>query len=289
MDTKDLNRIIDFSIDAHRNVNQKYDGLPYYIHLMNVDYYVQLFKHLLPTENDIFLARGGAWTHDLIEDTGLTFNNVRKITGDEIANISFYCTNHRGKTRTERANTDYYEGIKIDHIILFVKICDRLANTAHSFLYGNKCMFETYKEEYQHFKDELYLVDNEKYNEMWNYLENIEIYAKPYIPYFKDIITFDENTIHRINLPKLIPFELYHELYLKGIIRKQNLRKNTYYFGTCRNAEVAFWNGYEFTYMRTKFGSIFPENIKHMEDDNNYDVFIPLKKVEPNDNQRINF
>lgn len=64
-------------------------------------------------------------------------------------------------------------------------------------------------------------------------------------------------------------------------IAKQNLKDKTYYFGLCRNAHIAVWDakGDTFWYIRIKFGSFFTEEIKHMEDDEGFDVFIPMHEV----------
>jgi hypothetical protein len=100
---------------------------------------------------------------------------------------------------------------------------------------------------------------------------------------YTKIDKFDEDSIERIHLPKPIPKELYDELFSKGILKKEQLKKNHYYYGTCRNSNIAQWNGEEFVYMRTKFGDIFPETINHLSDDNGYDLFIPLKEIESNE------
>ena len=38
--------------------------------------------------------------------------------------------------------------------------------------------------------------------------------------------------------------------------------------------------GDKFEYMRTKFGSTFPETINHFQNDDGYDVFVPIKLKE---------
>lgn len=82
-------------------------------------------------------------------------------------------------------------------------------------------------------------------------------------------------------LPIPIPNELYKELYEKGVIRKSELKIGEYYFGKCRNASVAKWNGEKFIYRRLKFGHWSNDEINHLHDDNGYDVFIPIDKVVP--------
>lgn len=64
-----------------------------------------------------------------------------------------------------------------------------------------------------------------------------------------------------------------------GAIPKSELIEGAIYLGRCRNAKEALWNGSEFVYIRHKWASIFRERIKHFEDDDGCDVFIPIKKL----------
>lgn len=66
-----------------------------------------------------------------------------------------------------------------------------------------------------------------------------------------------------------------------GGIRKKELKDGHTYEGSCRNASKAVWNdeGQYFTYQRTKFGYTFTERINHFEDDDGYDIFVPLKDL----------
>ena len=64
------------------------------------------------------------------------------------------------------------------------------------------------------------------------------------------------------------------------MIAKKDLINNQDYIGACRNAFVAKWIKEKemFCYIRTKFGSTFLEWIRHPEDDDGFDLFIPYKK-----------
>ena len=64
------------------------------------------------------------------------------------------------------------------------------------------------------------------------------------------------------------------------VIPKKELEPDTEYEGICRNAGAAVWDGEEFVYKRYKFGSWFDEKINHFEDDEGYDVFVPMKVIE---------
>jgi (p)ppGpp synthase/HD superfamily hydrolase len=271
-----------YIIKAHAAINHKYDGLPYHVHLKKVNEIAQQYIHLIDDEHkeNVLIA---AWGHDLLEDTHETYNDVKKELGEDVANIIYIVSNEKGKTRSERANDKYYQGIVNDKLALFVKLCDRIANMTYSKLYGNIDMFNKYKSELSHFKEKLY---NGLYDELWDVLDKIDFTKKDEM-YYKNIDKFDKNSVHCIHLPKPISDSLYNELFEKGILRKNELELNQYYYGKCRNANVAVWNGMNFVYMRTKFGSKFPEYINHLEDDNGFDLFIPVEKVIPNESEII--
>lgn len=77
--------------------------------------------------------------------------------------------------------------------------------------------------------------------------------------------------------------------YEAGMIAKKDLKDGTQYAGSCRNAYVAKWDArkQEFNYLRTKFGETFAESIKHPEDDNRFDLFIPMVEIkDPEDEER---
>ena len=101
--------------------------------------------------------------------------------------------------------------------------------------------------------------------------------------YWKNRVPFlDEDDIPSI--PK-VDKEKYEEIIIPNIIRcggipKKDLLVGKTYIGSCRNASEATWDGEKFTYMRTKFGYTYPEKINHFQDDDGYDVFVPIKLKE---------
>jgi hypothetical protein len=85
-------------------------------------------------------------------------------------------------------------------------------------------------------------------------------------------------------VPKVCP-DVYNDIIIPAFIRcgaipKSQLEIGFVYEGSCRNADKAVWNGFQFEYEREKFGSKFKEKINHFEDDNGYDLFVPIKKCE---------
>ncbi len=65
-----------------------------------------------------------------------------------------------------------------------------------------------------------------------------------------------------------------------GAIPKEQLEVGATYEGTCRNASKATWNGTRFDYERCKFGTTYTDHINHFQDDDGYDVFVPIRKIE---------
>ena len=120
--------------------------------------------------------------------------------------------------------------------------------------------------ETQEVKDKLKKEKEERYNTVLNHWKE----RKPFR---------DDDDIPPI--PIVLPKD-YEEIIVPNIIRcggipKDKLIVGKTYIGDCRNAREAVWDGEKFTYMRTKFGSTYPETINHFQDDDGYDLFVPLK------------
>ena len=177
-------------IDQHRNTNHFYDTyLPYEFHLRMVNQVAQDYKHLLDNDKDYYtgepivnpiiqvsLAKAcmlATWGHDLIEDTRVSYNDVKEHLGQEAADIVYAVTNEKGKNRKERGGVKYYEGIRQTPGAVFVKLCDRIANVQYSKMTKSR-MFEMYKKEHKDF--ELMIgryTDNKDLEPMFEYLSNL--------------------------------------------------------------------------------------------------------------------
>jgi (p)ppGpp synthase/HD superfamily hydrolase len=147
-------KIISYAIDAHAKVNHLYDGFPYSVHLSMVALFAQKYINELPTaiQSDILDA---CWLHDTIEDCRLTYNDILKISNKQVADIVYAVTNEKGKNRIERANKEYYKGIRSVPFARFVKLCDRLANVLYS-KNSKSDMFKKYESENEHFIESLF-------------------------------------------------------------------------------------------------------------------------------------
>ena len=167
------------AIEAHRAVNHYYDNdLDYQVHLDMAAVFGKLFIHLIP-EKDRNNVMDGIYEHDTLEDTPNTFNDLKKATNEVVAEITYACTNEKGRTRAERANDKYYKGIRNTKYATFVKLCDRLANVKYSTNGGSR-MADLYRKENYHFKKMLKrrksfwkFFEKPEYIEMWDLLEEL--------------------------------------------------------------------------------------------------------------------
>ena len=176
----------------HKSVNQNYGGyLPYEFHLRLTASYVTRFAHLTDIKGeDLQTIYAAAYYHDSMEDARLTYHDVQKafrelneegchIHVDEAAEIVYALTNEKGRTREERADDKYYEGIRNTKYASFLKMCDRLANIRYSTLMGiQQRMAVIYAGEMPHFLQSIGHVPTEMAEEAEKMLR--EGYQRPY-------------------------------------------------------------------------------------------------------------
>ena len=156
----------------HDDTNHMYDTyLPYSFHLRMVSNVAKDYIHLLPKNLQV-PAILAAWGHDLIEDTRVSYNDVRKELGYDAAEIVYAVSNEKGKNRKERANDKYYKGICETPGATFVKLCDRIANVQYSKMTKSR-QFEMYKEENENFTNSLKNYTGGDLEELFNYLNSL--------------------------------------------------------------------------------------------------------------------
>lgn len=171
---------IKWCIDQHENTNHKYDDyLNYEFHLRMVAQAAKDFINLIPDSNDgensfrdsVAMA---AYGHDLIEDTRVSYNDVKEVLGLQAADIIYAVSNEKGKNRKERANDKYYEGIRNTPGAVFVKLADRIANVQYSKMTKSR-MFGMYEKENGHFLTSLGFGVGREHplGEMCHYLKNL--------------------------------------------------------------------------------------------------------------------
>lgn len=116
-------------------------------------------------------------------------------------------------------------------------------------------------------KEEIIAEHNAKRKEWWE--THLEPFKEPYdVPNLPIVDKFEWETFY---VPILIK---------RGAIPKDKLEIGATYIGECRNASEAIWLGEYFEYQRYKFGFTYPEKINHFQDDNGFDLFVPIMKKE---------
>ena len=165
----------EYAINLHKEKNCTYGDLPYETHLQLVVDNVERFIHLLPeyVQDDV---RCAGWGHDLIEDCGVSYNDVKKALGEAPADIIYDVSNEMGKNRREKAEKTYPK-IRKDYRAVYLKGCDRLANAEYSKA-NNPRMFAMYKKEYPTFRKALMTDPNEcnLFVPLWDALDKVHEY-----------------------------------------------------------------------------------------------------------------
>lgn len=144
-----LLRAIELARLAHEKQVRKYTGIPYFTHLAEVASIVSLVT------NDVDTI-ATAYLHDTLEDTRLTFYELDRMMGVEVAGMVQWLTDEEDLgTRKERVAADV---IRLSHApakVQNVKLADIISNTstirqhdpkfAKKYLEEKRAMFEVLK------------------------------------------------------------------------------------------------------------------------------------------------
>lgn len=193
-DIKDkIQKARQYAMDAHSAVGQTFDGKPYIFHLDLASAFSDIFSSTLNYVYSVAVKNRGydfypdfvtdviaaVYLHDAIEDAHKTYNDIKQIFGQNIAELVFAVTNNKGRSRKDRANEEYYNGIKATFGATFIKHCDRLANMAYSN-YSGSGMAEAYKKEHPHYVKALESAECYGYKTMLDAMHDISIGKDPY-------------------------------------------------------------------------------------------------------------
>lgn len=166
-----------YAIACHNGTNHKYGDKDYTTHLQMVVLNAVKYIYYVEEEGnyrDVVLA--ACWLHDVIEDCRVTYNDVRGWVGGACADIVYALTNEKGKNRKERANEKYYQGIRDNHLAVFVKLCDRISNFEYSLM-TQSTMAKMYSRENNDFCSSL-SDGTDRYQNMFKRLQSLEKRAK---------------------------------------------------------------------------------------------------------------
>jgi (p)ppGpp synthase/HD superfamily hydrolase len=177
----DLKVIEVYAEKCYADANCTYgdNGGSYMIHIrMVVDF---LYKHgnVFKTAGDTINTIGASFAHDLIEDAKQTYNDIKKIGGKDVADITLGVTDVPAENRLMKHLLTMGKTVR-DYRAIILKLADIYANTSYSKKEGSS-MYEKYVEEYSYrkaiFKKALswYKDDINQFEliDIWNELDEI--------------------------------------------------------------------------------------------------------------------
>lgn len=156
---------------AHRDIDQRYGGAPYEVHLEQVVETALRYIHHIPQidRENVLEAAGG---HDTIEDTLLSYKDLLKMTNKMVADLIFAVSNERGHDKKEILFKTLPK-IWSDPYAIFIKLCDRIVNTRNSKT-GKPKLYAEYQQIYPIFRYALKIQG--MYEDMWEELDMLTAY-----------------------------------------------------------------------------------------------------------------
>jgi len=162
----------DFASKHHKG--QWYGDKPYMYHLKKVSDVALDFGY---TDESILMS---CLLHDIIEDTEVTYKDVKEKFGEEVAEIVYCVTDELGRSRKERKSKTYKK-IRNNPKSIVVKLCDRISNITESM--GN--------DNYNLKLMKMYL---DEHNEFVNGISNddsLDLTTKVWIKYYTVIVDLE--------------------------------------------------------------------------------------------------
>lgn len=145
-----LDEIVSYAEKCYADANCKYGEGSYMIHIqMVLDYsnkHCAVFKNI----DDAFYVAGAAACHDLMEDAKQTYNDICRVAGKDVADITLGVTDVPAENRLMKHLLTMGKTVR-DHRAIILKLADIYANTSYSKANGSS-MYAKYVEEYPYRK-----------------------------------------------------------------------------------------------------------------------------------------
>ena len=155
---------------THEHATQTWGGHPYWVHLEAVEEVLVRFGYA-GSDSDLHITRSiVAWLHDILEDGALSYNDLKKEFGEDVAEAAYALTEEKGRNRKERKPDHHYEAIQANALACVVKLADRIANVEQSVKEGSR-MHGLYKKEYGVFREKLYVEGMA--DDLWGHLDEL--------------------------------------------------------------------------------------------------------------------
>lgn len=153
-----------YSLKKHEH--QTYDEnplVPYSVHLFFAVTFGLQYLYLLD-KNKHEIAIMALWLHDVREDLGISYNEIKQKFGFDVAEIVYCLTNNDGRTREEKAVNTYGPKTSTNRLAVYGKLCDRLANVKYGTL-KESSMLKKQKKEFAYMVEILFVPG--EYDQMW--------------------------------------------------------------------------------------------------------------------------
>jgi len=155
----------EFSLKFHST--QIYGELyPYYKHLEDVYNVLIRFRFNEEEHLDLLVA---SFLHDIIEDTEISYSDLKREFNINVAEIVYCMTDELGRNRKEK-KAKTYPKIRSNPKSVILKVADRIANVEFSSTQSNDHK-KMYMKEYSDF--EYHLRIYKQIPEMWEYLKSL--------------------------------------------------------------------------------------------------------------------
>ncbi|MEA1980594.1 MAG: HD domain-containing protein [candidate division Zixibacteria bacterium] len=138
----------EFALKAHDQ--QRYGDKPYIVHLKAVVNHLECYGET---------AQVVGYLHDVVEDTEVSYNELKELFGKFIADCVAIVTDELGSNRKERKKKTYKKMAKVSGdlaLALTVKAADRLANIQACIAGNNNDLLDVYKKEHPNFQRSVY-------------------------------------------------------------------------------------------------------------------------------------
>ncbi|RPI81265.1 MAG: hypothetical protein EHM34_08870 [Nitrosopumilales archaeon] len=175
----DIAKIYAYANKAYNDANCTYGDGSYMIHINMVMQQFNRISAVFKKPADIDVTLGAVPCHDLIEDAKQTHNDICKVCGKDVADVTLAVTDVPAENRLLRHLLTMPKTVR-DYRAIILKMCDMHANASFSKANGSS-MYRKYVREYQYRKpifqmalewyvDELNL---DVLQEFWNELDEL--------------------------------------------------------------------------------------------------------------------
>lgn len=152
MDFLEINIVRDYAKRCHNNAGCTYgeNNENYIVHLESVVNNIKKYKNVFLIDEDYTNSLAAGYVHDLSEDAQQTYNDVKKVTNKDCADIVLAVTDVPAETRLLRHLLTLPKTIK-DYRAIILKLCDLAANASYGKDVKNS-MYKKYKKEWVGYK-----------------------------------------------------------------------------------------------------------------------------------------